>query len=220
MKIANIIYEKDLVNHKKVDYINYYTGSVDEIISQLKNPELPTLYVGWGFMKKFIQLNENLNNVNILKQQIIPNRLYWVFSFEEDKQNHVKGVEDFVYNTPQIYFTSKYEYTNIDPVFHQLSNNQDLFDVLPKKIDRCYYLKERMLYILSDNKIYGLDMEMYRFFKFNIMGIISKLEEMTFNNTLSFDIYHDVDGAMLENYYKLFPNLSLLKRYLVVLVTN
>jgi hypothetical protein len=72
-----------------------------------------------------------------------------------------------------------------------------------------------MVYILSDNKIYGLDVQMYNFFKFDWGGIMDRLHGIT-------DGPHflDPDGEWYEKYYKLFPEFSLLKRYLVVLVTN
>ena len=49
MKVANIIYDGELVNHERVDFINYYEG---ETQYEAVDTSLPTLYVGWAFMKK------------------------------------------------------------------------------------------------------------------------------------------------------------------------
>jgi len=213
MKIANIVYEKDLINHKEVEYINYYKGSVEDIV--IENPELPTLYVGWSHLKNFSKDNDDLKDINILKHQIASNRIYWEFSFDENKQSHVKGVSDFVYYAPNFYFTSRYGYTNLDPVFFQIKDNRDLFDVLPKSMDAFYMLKDRMIYILSGDKIYGLDMEMYRFFKFNIDGIMDVLSERTKGPK-----FLDTNGEYYESQYKILSDFTQLKRYLVVLVTE
>jgi hypothetical protein len=207
MKIANIVYEKELVNHNEVEFINYHKGGYESL-----NADLPTLFVGWEFMKQF-PLAE-LKDVNILKHRIIENKLYWEFSFDENKSSHVSGIQSFIEYVPKFYFTPRYQYENIDPVFHQLRDNQDLFDVLPKEITKAYVLKNRMLYILSGQKIYGLDLDMYKFFKFNVDGIKEKVTEM------SFAFFDDPDGKYYEKYYKIFPDFSFLKRYLVVLVSN
>ena len=208
MKIANIVYADELVNHTEVDYINYCPD-----VREGFDWSLPTLFVGWEFIKEFEEFPE-LCNVNILKHRITQNQLYWEFSFDENKSSHVKGVSSFVKHVPEFYFSSRFTYTNIDPVFHQLKDNQDLFDVLPKTVDRFYFLKDRMIYILSGDKIYGLDLEMYRFFKFSVEAIKAKLFEKTFN------CVNDSDGEFYKKYFKMFPEFTLLKRYLVVLVTN
>jgi len=211
MKIANIIYEKELINHTKVDHINYFNESIEY---EKLDKTLPTLYVGWSFMKACNLNNEIIQHADILKKKIITNELYWEFSFEESKSSHVKGVDGFVNIAPQFYFTPKYTYINLDPVFFQISDIQGLFDILPKKIDAIYNFKNELIYILSNNKITGLNLNYYQFFKFNITDIIIKIQERT-KFTIS-----DIDGSLYQSYYKIFPNFLLLKRYLIVILAK
>lgn len=208
MKIANVIYEKELVNHSMVDYVNYIKEPIeyDKI-----DKTLPTLYVGWSFMKTCNSNNEIIKNADILKKKIITNELYWEFSFEESKASHVKGINTFINLAPQFYFSPRYIYTNLDPVFFQLKDMQDLMDVLPKKIDNLYNYKDEMLYILSENKIWGVNLKMYEYFQFNIQDIVVNIQERTKT------IISDMDGSHYQSYYKLFPNFTHLKRYLVTL---
>ena len=126
MKIANIIHEDDLVNHTKVDYINYFNEpkAYDEL-----DKSLPTLYVGWSFMKKCNPENPIIQNADILKKKIITNELYWELSFREGKPSHVKGVNKFASLAPEFYFKPKFTYTNLDPVFFQLANDDDLMEL-------------------------------------------------------------------------------------------
>lgn len=211
MKIANIVYEKELVNHVKVDYINYINGAVkyDSIDSSL-----PTLYVGWSFMKECNPDNTYIQNANILHRKIITNELYWEFSFEESKQSHVNGIELFVNSVPNFYFVPKYQYINLDPVFFQLAYIEDLMDVTPKKIDKLYVYKNEMLYIQFDNKILGINLKMYEFFKFNIDDILKFLLERT---TYS---YFDNEGTLYQSYYKIFPKFIYLKRYIITILSK
>ena len=211
MKIANIIYEKELVSHTQVDYINYFNkpqnyNSVDKT--------LPTLYVGWSFMKACNPFNEIIQNANILHKKIIANELYWECSYEESKPSHIKGVKSFVNLAPQFYFQPKYTYINLDPLFFQITDLEGLMDVLPKEIDFLYNFKNEMIYLLSGNKITGIDLKIYRFFKFNTFEILARIQERTKK------YQNDLDGSIYLSYYKILPDFSHLKRYLIVILSN
>ena len=211
MKIANVIHENELVNHVKSDYVNYFNElkAYDEL-----DKSLPTLYVGWSFMKASNPDNPIIQNADILKKKIITNELYWEFSFNESKASHVKGVNTFVGLVPQFYFSPKYNYINLDPVFFQLKDINDLMDVCPKKIDVSYNYKNEMLYILVDNKIWGINLNMYNFFKFSADEII---EQLSIRTTTS---HTDTEGLTYQSYYKIFPNFEHLKRYLVTILSK
>lgn len=211
MKIANVIYEKELVNHTMVEYINYHQGALEY---DSLDKKLPTLYVGWSFMKACNPNNEIIQHADILKKKIVTNELYWEFSFEESKPSHVKGVDSFVNTVPQFYFTPKYQYINLDPVFFQIAEIEDLMAVLPKEIDATYIFKNEMIYVLKDNKISGINLKMYEFFKFKVDEII---DHINYRTTLTMN---DTDGQMYLNQYKIFPNFQHLKRYLVVILTK
>jgi len=211
MKIANIVYEKELVNHTQVEYVNYYNEPIEY---DKLDKTLPTLYVGWSFMKACNPNNEIILNADILKKKIIGNELYWEFNFDESKASHVKGVESFISFVPQFYFQPKYSYINLDPVFFQLKDIEDVLDVLPKEIDAIYNLKNEMLYCLKDNKISGLDLKMYTFFKFDIPQLLTSIVERS-KTTIT-----DSEGIEYQKYYKIFPNFSHLKRYMIVILTK
>lgn len=209
MKIANVVYEKELVNHTVVEYVNYFNKpqNYDSL-----DKTLPTLYVGWSFMKACNPDNLIIMNADILKKKIITNELYWEFSFDESKASHVKGVDTFTSLAPQFYFTPKYQYVNLDPVFFQIVDIQGLMDVVPKEIKASYNFKNEIVYLLSENKIFGLNLKMYEFFKFNLQEIIT---ELSLRTTLS---HYDYEGTDYQFYYKIFPNFELLKRYLVTIL--
>ncbi len=215
MKIANIVYEKDLVNHTKVEYVNYYNKSIEY---NCLDKSLPTLYVGWTFMKVSNPNNELIQNADILKKKIISNELYWEFDFDESRNSHVKGVDNFVLAVPKLYFQPKYTYVNLDPVFFQIVDIDELLTVLPKEIDAVYNLKNEMLYLLKNdvngNKIIGINLKMYEFFKFSVELIISSIK------IRSTQLIDDIDGLLYQNYYKTFPNFPHLKRYMIAFLTK
>ena len=218
MKLANIIYEKELVNHTQVDYINYFNkpqnyNGVDKT--------LPTLYVGWSFMKSCNEFNDIIQNANILHKKIIGNELYWECSFEESKTSHVKGINSFIKLVPQFYFQPKYTYINLDPVFFQIVTIDDLMDALPKEIDTMYNFKNEMIYLLHEDEttqqknIIGLNLKMYSYFKFNIQEILDRISGRIKKAT-----FQDLQGDVYLSYYKILPNFAYLKRYLIVILSN
>ncbi len=214
MKIANIIYENELINHSKVDYINYINKSMkyDDI-----DKSLPTLYVGWSFMKSCNLDDVIIQNANILEKRIITNQLYWECDFSEDKSSHINGIESFVKEAPDLYFSPKYSYINLDPIFFQIKDVDDLLDIIPKSLTSVYLYKDEILYILANDskfeeKIWGINLDTYQYFQFNIDEIIGRINER------SNKVINDSNGELYVNNNKQFPDFIRLKRYLVTIL--
>jgi len=211
MKVGNIIYEKELVNHTQVEYINYINKPQEYNVI---DKSLPTLYVGWVFMKSCNQNNDIIQNADILNKEIIENQLYWECSFDEGKSSHVNGVERFTQFAPKYYFAPKYSYYNVDPVFYKIKSIDEFLDVIPKRIDFSYNFKNEMFYLLADDSIFGVNLKMYEFFKIDINKLVTRIVERT--NTQ----FTDLEGETYKKYYKILPNYQELKRYLIVMLSK
>lgn len=204
MKIGNIIYDSELINHDKLDYINYYDNIFDKNI----NYSLPTLFVGWITLKNsFID-----RKFDILNKEIIKNKEYWEFNFNENKASHVNGIIDFVNLLPKYFFEGGFQYENIDPVFYNLRSIEDLFKYIPEKIDSYYNYMNEGLYFLCGNKIYGLDLRMFNIFKFDIISILKHVDERSVVKN------NDIDGQVYQYFYKIIPDYINLRRYIVCLL--
>ncbi len=84
MKLGNIIYEDELINHKKSKIINYVEF---KNLSNVKiDNNLPTLIVGWKLVKEI--LKESSLEISILEKRIVTNKLYWEHSFEDEKEEY------------------------------------------------------------------------------------------------------------------------------------
>jgi len=213
MKLGNVIYKDQLVDHTKVDYINYVQ---EPITFRELNTDIPTLYVGWFSMKEINHNDDLISAQPILEKKIISNVLYWEFSFKENKAQHVEGVTYFTNNVPFYYFNIRYSYINLDPIMFRLSTLDELMDVLPTTFDAIYNFKGEMLYILKDSKITGIDLNMYEHFEFNIDDLLQTIHKKVPVN----HIYNDFDGEIYLKHYKSIPNFDDLKRYLIVLLSK
>lgn len=209
MKIANIIYENELINHNRSEYINYvkYSDTHEEY-----DESLPTLFVGWKFLKRINSNNAIIQGANILDKIITKNKLMWEFSFDENKSSHVSGVNLFVLNAPHFYFIPKYNYVNLDPIFFKHFIIEEVLKSLPDHIDIGFKYKNDMLYLLSGNTITGINLIMYRFFGFDTDNIVDLITERTVNMVV------DSDGEIYQQHYKIFPNYHQLKRYTVTML--
>jgi len=210
MKVANIVYENELVNHKQVSYINYVKHGSDDYF----DVTLPTLYVGWVFLKKQYSHLEVFKDLDILNKTILKDELYWEFSFEENKSEHINGVEDFVNWIPFVYFSSNYRYENINPIYHKIYNIQDLLSELPSDLGIIYNLKDEFLYITHKKTIIGIDLTLFRFFDFDVSEIIFELEKK------SKHVFNDLDEKKSKELLKPFNQSFHLKKYLPILLNK
>ena len=215
MKLGNIIYEKELVNHTEVEYINYFKGPQEY---EKLDKTLPTLFVGWSFMKHCNPNNLIIQNADILHKKIIANELYWECSFEESKQSHVRGIDNFINAVPQFYFSPKYRFINMDPVFFQVVDVQGLMDAVPKEINSMYNFKNEMLYLYCEKnevfEIIAINLKMYDYFQMDTKEIIKRLRERAPK------CFYDPEGSIYQSYYKILPNFTLLKRYLITILSK
>ena len=213
MKIANIIYRGELVNHKRVDYVNYIETQM--CIDQIKI-DVPTLYVGWKYFKEINKYNKTASRVDILNKEVIPRKLYWEFSFDEKKSDHINGVEDFVLSAPQLYFSNKYKYNHINPIFKEIKNVNDFKKIgISESFDVFYNYKNKFIYLLdisiNENVICGVDLELFKFLDINYDAVIDFLKSN------SSKIVEDFDGKKSEEYLSYFGSGDVLKKYLPVI---
>lgn len=206
MKFCNIVFETELVNHKEIDFINYINKNTK--YNDIKN-NLPTLYVGWLFLKKC-----NIFDANILKNAIIENKLYWIPSPEENKTLYTIGINSFINLVPTIYLTNDYKYIDIDPVISQIFSLDDMINIIGINFDRSYQYKTDIIYLLKNNIIYGINLKMFEFFGFNISQILITI------NSGTTDVITDTNGDIYVEYFKKMPYFKYLKRFLVCTIEN
>ena len=208
MKIGNIVYNTELVNYTKVPYINYYSQIID--YNKIDNT-LPTLFVGWSFMRNSNLRVDSIKNASILEKVILPNKLFWEFSFDENTSSHVIGTNYFTIQVPEYYFNLNYKFIDIDPIYNNIHNINELKNFIPDEIENFYVYKNDIVYFLFENIVYGINLNFYSYIgmnKENILDLIKKHSSRGFVDEIG-DIYTE--------YHKMFPELSFLKRFIVVI---
>jgi len=213
MKIGNIIYKDELVNHTKQSNINYL--NIEDDIHEF-DQTLPTLFVGWRFFKENFGTIREKYGVDILEKTIKNDLMYWEFSFDENKSDHINGINDFIISLPRLFFRVKYKYISIDPI---KSGNLKIIEEIKNignHIDSIYIFKNKYAYMLIRNVVYGLNLEQLRF-------LIN--EEYT-NEIISFikdktnKIFFDGDGEFFKEKLDDFYLHDYLYRYMPIILNT
>lgn len=210
LKLGNIFYDEEIVSIDIDDYplINFIEINDDYLNIISKN--LPSLFVGYENIKRINKSKNLFKDVSILKKEIIKNLCYWEFTYSENKQDHVNGVNYFIYNTPYYYF-SRYKYSYIDPIFENISDITQLFKRFIVDSHKVYELDD-MIYILINKNIYGISKKQYKFFDFDINNIITMLKN-TANEYIS-----DQNREIYLEKSKHILNFDILERYIVAII--
>lgn len=200
MKIANICYEENLVNHKKLDFINYINS---ELSSTEHDFLLPTLFVGWEYTKKNIRKYP----ISILDKEILKNKYYWEFSFSEDKNKHIKGIPKFIEKVFDYRFAN-YKYEDIDPIFKSFKTEKEILDYVSKiNCGYGYQLGNESIYMVCGFNIYGLNLKLLKYIGMDVEKIQSALKER-----IGKYIYDN--GELYDMYQTQFPEYKILERYI------
>lgn len=201
-KIANIVSEVDIFNHKKVDWINYVQKPTE------CNLNIPTLIIGWNNYKKtFPHLFQNI----LSKKSVSQYPLWWEFSMDEKITDHFTGIEEFIKNAPREYI-NLYKYTSIDPIKNNIRDVEHLYKSLGLALGTYYQYKNEIIYVHNklENNIIGIYLNSFKYFGFDINEITS-----LFSNNFKTKVI-DTDGTLYQSYYKQFPDFDQLKRTMVL----
>ena len=202
-KIGNIVYDKELMNHQKVDWLNYVQKN------EVCDYNLPTLIVGWNnFKNKFPHLHPNILNKKI--NSTYP-RVCWEFSMDEKITEHFTGIENFVKNAPRE-FINQYKYYSIDPIANNILNPEHLYRSMGISSGSYYQYKDEIIYVKNglNSNIIGIYLNAFKYFGFDITEIMTFFAENFTSKTI------DADGSIYLTYYKQFPEFDQLKRSMVL----
>jgi len=165
---------------------------------------LPTLIIGWKLVKEMYG-----DNVSILHKKI-NQRTYWTFNKRERKidfENDLELFKDFCIesfgeNIPYVYFDILYGKKNI--------NYRILRKLLSLKNPITYIVDNGMVYIYSENIIFGIDLNILDFFKGKKDKVIKKLKNIK-NNVFANNEIFNSNGDLLikvKNKKRLIPYIT------------
>lgn len=191
MNIGNI------VSSYKINEDNFKL--FDEI--ELVDNSLPTLIVGWNKTKEIFG-----DKISILNKKISDN-LYWTFLPTERRVDYD---DDIIIFKKVCYdnFGSELSYVYIDPIHDK---PQKIKKILKKiyslKESISYFTNKNMLYILGENIIFGVNLEITEFIGIKTNSIITRVVNLRNSVLIDNEIFNKCKEFIkkLDNEYKLVP---------------
>lgn len=191
MKIGNIVSSSKLDIPEEFNVVK----SINDIIIGL-----PTLIIGWNYVDK------NYPNYDITNIMISEN-LYWTFKKTEKRDKFEEDLRFFIkkaYNNLILGMS----YVFIDPIQY---NSSKLIKIIKKikNSNNISYCHNNMIYIYTDNIIFGVDLNLMEYIGFNVNKLKNKLMK---NSTIFLDkndIFSEYEKYVLElnNEIKYIPYL-------------
>lgn len=188
-KILCRIITQDEINHYRIPN---YCEIIDNIDNLIIDDNCYYLINSYFLAKKLF------SNTSILNKQI-NDKVYWEYSFSENKKLHVNGISDFIENIPEKYYGSIYDYKSIDLI----DNNIDSVDKLIKPFLNhkfiTYNNKNEYLYIYFKTKIYGINLKELYYHDLDVDFFLEKIKEC------SIRYIYDKDSSILVEVSKKYP---------------
>lgn len=164
------MYIANIVSRTRTTFNDELFNITDDITSI--NPNLPTLVVGWGFVKEVYQGK----NISILNKNIDKSTM-WTFSRHEKRTEYEKDSKYFLeLLIDDISKGVKYRYINILTLTYKKTKN--LIEKLNKLEISCIYVyMNSFIYIYSSSTktAYGVDFNMIDYLNINRKKIYKKL---------------------------------------------
>jgi hypothetical protein len=186
----------NIITSSKIDDENIKVCRKIETIK----PNLPVLIVGWGKTKELYE------NASIIKKQIDENT-FWTFSPKERKVDYDKDLEKFIKLCYEnIVKDTKYYYVDF---IH--SSKKIIYKVLRKIYNSekiiTYLYNDRMLYIYTDNIIFGVDLDIVEYIGIKKEKVIKKLKSISCDFLTNDEIFIKYKNLLknIDNKYRYIP---------------
>ena len=202
MFIANIIGNCEK-SHISVDvgYLSLinFTNDFNNI-----NDNIPTVIIGWGKVKSLYP------DASILEHEIIKDKVFWIFSKEEKISNYFTDLNNFIIKIPEL-FVNNYKVKIIDPVFENIFNIKELFELLKSYKDYKVIDTNNTLFLLYKKQQFILDLNVFDFFNFDI----KEIRTILYKNSKNY--IYDKNKKIINELFDIFGSFSIFEKYSAIL---
>jgi hypothetical protein len=170
----------NIITQSKVNIDKYFNvvETMDAIIHGL-----PTLIVGWDIVKTIEPEADFITRK-------LSDSIFWTFKKTERRDIFENDLYDFIHHSYNL-LIKDLDYKFIDLI--QLSEQElkTTFKEIKKSTKVIGYIHENMLYIYTDNIVYGLDLKLVTYLEYNLADILNKIKSYC-------SVFLDNDEILIE----------------------
>jgi hypothetical protein len=196
MKIANIVTNNKINVSEDFNVVK----SMDEIIHGL-----PTLIVS------FTYVNKHYPDFDVMEMHIKDN-LYWTCTPTEGRDKFREDVFHFVYMVYKNLF-EKVSYIFVDPIQYKPRALVKILKKIHSLENKITYINGKMIYIYSDNFIFGIDLKLLDYIGMDVEKIKTKIISLSSVFLVHEDIFIEYKHTIedFDNQYRYIPYLYSIK---------
>jgi hypothetical protein len=196
MKIANIVTNNKINVSEDFNVVK----SMDEIIHGL-----PTLIVSFSYV------NKHYPDFDVMEMHIQDN-LYWTCTSSEGRDKFREDVFHFVYMVYKDLF-EKVSYVFVDPIQYKSKALLKITRKILSSENKITYIHGKMIYIFTDNIIFGVDLNLLEYIGLDFGKIKSKIISMSSVFLVHEDIFIEYKHTIedFDNQYRYIPYLYSIK---------
>lgn len=178
-----------------------------ESLEDVEHKDLPTLIVGCEFTK------ENFGKLNFMDRKVADN-IFWTFTKKEMRKYYHNDLEDFVQHSFEN-SVKKLHYIYFDLIQFEKSKIKKITKKLFSLENVYSFHINNMVYIYSENCIFGLDLELFSFVGFKPQRIVEKIKSRSTVFLEGNEILIEYKNYMerLENKAKYIPFIYSISNY-------
>jgi hypothetical protein len=198
MYVANIVAKNNL----NIDKYFNVVESLGEIIQGL-----PTLIIGWDMVKA---INPNVDFID----KKLSDDVFWTFKKTERRDIFEEDLYNFIHYSYNL-LIKNVNYKFIDLILLSELELKNTFKILKKSTKLIGYKYNNMLYLYTDNTIYGFDLKLLTYLDLDVDKTFEKIKSYCLvfldHNDILIE-YKDII-EMLNNEVKYIPYLYSIEHY-------
>ena len=191
-----------IVSKRKLKDLPEFVENVTSVEELSKSHDLPTLFVGYGFM------SDNGVVFDIMDKHKVDNASMWTYSKTERRDDYEADVKSFVKSLIASHLERlHYKFIPLSGIIKDKDRKKEFYALLNTEGDKCCYIAERMMYVGIGDTSYGISLQLLEYLgvsKSKFEKYVRGIDNMKVIDEEDFNLGNMVEDLKIADMYKPF----------------